>query len=204
MRCASVRIIRRKKPTLNGLLELVADYGTWIYGLLFVYCAVKSGSLPLFAGYAAQAGALELVPVIIASFAGGYLGDEVRFAVAKRYGISWSSRWPWLYRAMTAAKVLVARYGWAYVFLYRYPKGMRTVGAFPMGLGPLSWPPFTVLNAASAGLWTSILVGLGFVFGAQVEQAVEAGWGLASTVLLLVMILVIAFAWWRINRVKVV
>ena len=35
-------------------LALINEYGTLIYLLLFGYCALKSGSLPLFGGYAAQ------------------------------------------------------------------------------------------------------------------------------------------------------
>lgn len=185
---------------MSGLLDLVRDYGLWIYLLLFAYCALKSGALPLFAGYAAQANVLEIVPVVAATFAGGYLGDEIRFAIARRYGDTWSDRWPRLRKAISTANSLVARYGWAYMFLYRYPKGMRTIGALPMGLGSVSWPTFTALNAASAILWTSILVGIGFVFGAQVERAVSAGWGFTSTLLLAVMVIVILYAWWRVNR----
>ena len=49
---------------MEGLLELIQEYGLWVYLLLFAYCALKSGALPLFAGYAAQAGALELLPVV--------------------------------------------------------------------------------------------------------------------------------------------
>ena len=187
---------------MSVLLDLVRDYGLWVYVFLFAYCALKSGALPLFAGYAAQADVLELMPVAVASFAGGYLGDEARFFVSRRYGIAWSAKWPWLHKAMSAARVLVARYGRAYVFLYRYPKGMRTIGAFPMGLGNMSWGAFSILNAASAALWTIILVGIGFAFGGQVERAVSAGWGLASTLLLVVMITAIFFAWWRINQVE--
>jgi membrane-associated protein len=41
----------------------------------------------------------------------------------------------------------------------------------------------------------------GFVFGAQVEEAVESGWGIASVVLLAAMILLAVFAWWRVNRI---
>lgn len=187
---------------MNALLDLVRDYGLWIYLLLFAYCALKSGALPLFAGYAAQADVLELAPVAAATFAGGYLGDEIRFSIARRYGDVWSDRWPRFRKAVASATTLVARYGWAYVFLYRYPKGMRTIGALPMGLGSMPWGTFTFLNAASAILWTSILVGIGFAFGAQVEQAVSAGWGFASTLLLGLMLVAIVIAWWRINRVK--
>jgi membrane-associated protein len=42
---------------METVLALVRDYGTAVYVLLFAYCALKSGSLPLFAGYAAQTGA---------------------------------------------------------------------------------------------------------------------------------------------------
>jgi membrane-associated protein len=185
---------------LDVLLGLVRNFGLWIYILLFAYCALKSGALPLFAGYAAQANILELLPVVVASFVGEYLGDELRFAIARRYEDAWSNKWQWLEKAMSAAKVLVARYGWAYVFLYRYPKGMRAIGALPMGLGSMSWYKFTALNAASACLWTFILVGVGYLFGTQIEQSINEKWGIASVALLVLMASGIIFAWHRINR----
>ena len=188
---------------MDGLSDLVREYGTWIYILLFAYCMLKSGSLPLFAGYAAQTQALDLSLVLAVTFAGGYLGDEARFFIARRYGDAWLTRWPFAEKAYAAAKILVAKYGWAYIFLYRYPKGMRTIGALPVGLGSMSWAKFTVLNAASAIVWTACLVSAGFVFGAQIEEAVETGWGFASIVLLAAMLLLSVFAWWRINRIAV-
>lgn len=187
--------------SLDVLLGIISDYGVWIYIILFLYCALKSGALPLFAGYAAQANILDLLPVVLATFAGGYLGDEVRFAVARRYGDSWSDKWQWLSKAVSTARVLVARYGWTYVFLYRYPKGMRTIGALPMGFGTLSWYNFTALNAASACLWTFILVGVGYSFGAQIENSINDNWGIASVLLLVLMVSGILYAWYRVSRV---
>lgn len=189
---------------MESLLELIQEYGVWVYVLLFAYCALKSGAMPLFAGYAAQAGALELVPVAAAAFAGGYLGDEARFTVARRYGDAWANKWPRVQRAIATAKALVARYGWAYIFLYRYPKGMRTVGALPIGLGAMPWGTFTILNAASAAVWTSALVAVGYAFGVQVENAVKTGWGAASLFLLVLMVIGIFYAWRRINQIPTV
>lgn len=188
---------------MDGLLDLIREYGLWVYLLLFAYCALKSGALPLFAGYAAQAGALEIIPVVAATFAGGYLGDEARFAVARRYGDAWASKWPRVQKAIATAQILVARYGWAYIFLYRYPKGMRTIGAIPIGLSSMSWGKFTALNAASALVWTFALVAVGFMFGAQIEHAVTTNWGAASVFLLVLMVGGIVYAWWRVNRVRV-
>lgn len=186
--------------SLEQLLDLISSYGPLVYVLLFGYCALKSGALPLFAGFAAQTGALEVGPVAAATFMGGYLGDELRFGLVRRYGLPDLSHRPRLQRAFTTATSLVTRYGALYVFMYRYPKGMRTIGALPMGLGPMPWPSFTVLNAASAALWTGVLVGAGYVFGAQVQTAVEGGWGLVSVALLAAMVLVIGLAWWRLSR----
>jgi len=170
---------------------------TLVYAILFGYCAFKSGALPLFAGILVQTGALSLGPVVMAAFLGGYLGDEARFALARRYGEALMARWPRTRRWLETGKQLMARYGAAYIFLYRYPKGMRTIGALPVGLGAMPWLRFTTLNAASAALWTAILVSVGYAFGASITRAVESHWGWASVALLAAFVLA---AWIAIRR----
>ena len=165
--------------------SFLRDYGVAIYALLFAYCALKSGTLPLFAGYAAQSGSLDLGAVGIVTFMGGYLGDEVRFWFARRYG---------------NGKALLDKYGTAYVFLYRYPKGMRTIGALPLGFTTIRWRYFTVLNAASAGLWTLLIVGAGYLFGSTIEQAIKADWGFYSFLALALFVAATLLAWRRLLR----
>jgi membrane-associated protein len=117
---------------MEQVLQLLRDYGPLIYGLLFAYCALKSGTLPLFAGFAAGKGALDPLLVVIFVFAGAVLGDEARFAAARRWGVSFLPSSPKVDVMMKRGISMAARYGEAYLFLYRYPKGMRTVGAFPI------------------------------------------------------------------------
>lgn len=188
--------------SLEVILKLINDYGTLVYLLLFGYCALKSGALPLFGGYAAQAGALDLGLVATATFAGGYLGDELRFAVARRYGTGFIERRPRLGPLMSKAKEMLDRYGAAYIFLYRYPKGMRTIGALPVGLTQMNWQKFTVLNGSSALLWTGLLVGAGYFFGSLIDDAVRDGWGAVSVVLLLLFIAASVLAWRRLGRIQ--
>lgn len=176
------------------------EWGLWIYGLLFLYCALKSGALPFFAAIAAEAGSLDLAMVALASFAGGYLGDEARFAVARRYGSGLFLNRPRLRRALNNAAVLMQRYGPAYIFMYRYPKGMRTIGALPVGLSDMTWGRFTLLNAASALLWAGLLTGAGYLFGAAIRETVADNWGTASVLMLLLFILVTWLAWRRLRR----
>lgn len=186
---------------MDTITDLIRDYGTVVYILLFLYCALKSGILPLFAAYAAQMELLSLPIVAIATFAGGYLGDELRFYVARKYGTDFVENKPFLKHAMDKARLILARYGTTYIFLYRYPKGLRTIGALPMGMTDISWLRFSALNAASAVLWTIILLGLGYLFGQGIEQAIGSNWGLISIGLLVSFIAVSAFAYYHINRV---
>ncbi len=171
---------------MEQLLAIVSEYGTYTYVLLFGYAALKSGSLPLFAGIAAQAGALDVTTVGVAAFAGGVLGDEARYWVARRYGKTLMAR-PGRFPAMIARTAgLIAQYGRWYMFLYRYPKGLRTIGAFPVGLTGMRWPEFAALNLGSAALWSCSMVGAGYLLGEAITNAVEAGFGAASVAMLII------------------
>lgn len=193
-------IARKEQSTLDVFLNLISQYGTLVYLLLFAYCSLKSGSLPLFGGYAAHTGALEVSLVALVTFAGGYLGDEVRFSVARKYGAGFLATRPRLSALMRKAEAMLDVYGPTYIFIYRYPKGMRTIGALPVGLTKMKWPVFTVLNAFSALIWTALLVGAGYYFGAMIERAVVDGWGAMSILMLLAFVGLSIFGWRRLQR----
>jgi membrane-associated protein len=184
---------------VDVLLNLLSEYGHLSYILLFLYCAMKSGALPLFAGMAAQYGYLDLSLVILVVFCGGYLGDELRFYLVRKYGDGFITSRPRLAKLAAAAKQLLERYGLIYMFIYRYPKGMRTIGALPVALTNITWGKFTLLNGASAALWTAILTGIGYLFGRTLENLVSQQWGMVSVVLLLVFI-AFSYVGWRVVR----
>ena len=185
---------------METVFQLLRDYGTAVYVILFLYCGLKSGALPLFGRYAAQQGILDPYLVASAAFAGGYLGDELRFFLARKYGEALINNRPRLASWLGKAQLMLEHYGTVYIFLYRYPKGMRTIGSFPVGLTNISWSRFTALNAASAFVWVVILVGSGYVFGGTVDKAVSNNWGIASIVMLGVFILLTLFAWRRLTH----
>ncbi|RKF19531.1 DedA family protein [Alginatibacterium sediminis] len=169
---------------MQSLNDLLVQYGLLVYFILFAYCALKSGWLPLFAGYAAYTGVLDLQYVALSVFLGAYLGDELRFALAKAYGTTWVERSPRLKGLFETARNLSQQYANAYIFIYRYPKGLRTIGALPLGLTDIGWKKFTLMNMSSAALWVSILVGGGYFFGEQVNS-----FGIANLTALSVMLL---------------
>lgn len=183
---------------MQVLLDWISVNTFAVYAILFSYCALKSGALPLLAGVIAHQGALDPVLVALSAFLGGYLGDEVRFAVARIYGDRLFASRPRLRRWIDQASAVLDRYGAVYIFLYRYPKGMRTIGALPVGLSRMKWTVFTVLNAASAIVWAGLLVGIGYLLGDQVAAAAESWWGTASVALLIVFL---AVSWWVLRRI---
>lgn len=185
---------------METVFQLLRDYGTAVYVILFLYCALKSGALPLFGGYAAQQGVLDPFWVASAAFAGGYLGDELRFFLARKYGEALIRNRPRLSSWLDKAKLMLEHYGTAYIFLYRYPKGMRTIGSFPVGLTSIEWSKFTSLNATSALTWAAILVGAGYLFGGAIDKAVSNNWGIASVVMLIAFVLATLVAWRRLTR----
>ncbi|WP_407333616.1 DedA family protein [Enterovibrio sp. 27052020O] len=184
---------------METILNIVRDYGLLSYAILFLYCGLKSGSLPLFAGIAAHFGALNVALVATVVFAGGYLGDELRFYLGRKYGVAKLSSNPRYRQSVNTAKLLLDRYGKAYIFLYRYPKGMRTIGALPVALSDMRWPVFTALNFASAVTWTFALVGTGYLFGSALEHTVGDNWGLFSVGLLAAFSLMTYLAWRRVS-----
>lgn len=185
---------------MDQLLAWIDWYAPLVYLGLFAYCALKSGALPLFAGVAASFGALNPLIAISVSFLGGYLGDEARFFVARRYGLAWLSRKERTRQWLEKSRALMERHGKAYMFIYRYPKGMRTIGALPVGLTDISWQNFTLLNFASAALWAILMVGAGLLFGDVIVASVEQGWGVFSIALLVLVLLAGWVAWRRLSR----
>ena len=182
---------------MDNIQALISENSLQFYLLLFGYCALKSGALPFLAGAAAGYGLLDGALAATSAFAGGYLGDEARFMLTRRYGLGGLGRFPrfsdWILRTVPIAE----KYAGVYIFAYRYPKGMRTIGALPIGLTSMEWTTFTLLNAASAGLWAALLVGGGYLLGEHLLDYIEDGWGVASFSLLVVFVVlyVIAYRW---------
>ncbi|MBL8702577.1 MAG: VTT domain-containing protein [Alphaproteobacteria bacterium] len=181
---------------MDEIIALVAAHGLMVYALLFAYTFVKSGALPLFAAYAAQLGALDISMVAAASFSGTWLGDEVRFAVGRRWGSRLLERFPRLKPRVALALRLLERHRHWYILGYRFPKGARTIGALPLGITAMEWRSFAPLNFLAAALWAGLLVALGYGAGSLAETI----WGpalQASGLVLLALFVAASWLLWR-------
>lgn len=159
-------------PTdLASFLELIRQHGDVAYSIMFGYAASHALLFGLFAGYAASAGAFNLVTLLLVCWAGSFVGDVIRFWIGRKFGTNWLNGFPRLERALRLATQLADRHHVWMILLHRYPHGIRGVAGFAYGMSSLPWPTFLALNFVSAGVWAAIVVLAGYAFG-QVSEKV--------------------------------
>lgn len=164
---------------LNGYLEgWTAQYGVWIYAILFVIVFAETGlvvtpflpgdSLLFIAGSIAAMGGMDVHLLVLVLFAAAALGNTVNYEVGrfvgKRYFINDHSRWlnP-EYLAKTHA--FFEKWGPAAVVIARFVPFLRTYVPFVAGLGEMSRPKYMGYTLFGAAMWVGSLVYMGYLFG---------------------------------------
>lgn len=181
---------------LASFLDFIREHGDAAYGFLAVYSMANSLLLALFAGYAAQAGALGYEQALAACWAGTFAGDVVRFWIGRRFGTRWLARFPRLQRAVDAAARLSERHHVWMILIHRFPRIIRNVAGFAYGASTLGWPRFLMLNFVAAGLWAGATVSAGFGFGYISEKTMND----ALTIFGITMLVVFLTLTWLLTR----
>jgi membrane protein DedA with SNARE-associated domain len=180
-------------PTdLAAFLDLIRLHGEVAYSFMFGWAMLHTLLLAIFAGYAAQAGALSLGPLLAVCWAGTFVGDVIRFWIGRRFGTRWLRRTPRIERAVRTVARLADRHHVWMMMLHRFPYGVRGIAGFAYGASALPWPRFLALNFVAAGIWSMATVGSGYAFGFVAEKTLSdaaSGLGLAMLVAFL------ALAW---------
>jgi membrane protein DedA with SNARE-associated domain len=182
---------------LNDILDLIRDHGPFIYGSLFLLSLVRASNLALFAGIAAQQGALDLVSVAVAFFAGSVLGDQIKYWLGHRYGGRFLARVDWLREKLPAISDLLRRHPLPTLLGYRFVNGLRTAMPIIAGVAGIGFARFARIQLSGAVLWLGVLLGLGHAFGATAEAALGSAVGLVGLALMLTFVTI---GWLAIKR----
>ena len=159
------------------LLGLVAEYGAWVYAILFAIIFCETGlvvtpflpgdSLLFVAGTVAAGGALDAHGLAALMVLAAFLGNSANYAIGHALG-GWF-RGPgkrWLNPAHLArAREFYERHGGSAVVISRFIPIVRTYVPFVAGLGSMAPGRFTAYNAAGAVAWVGLLVYGGYFFG---------------------------------------
>jgi membrane-associated protein len=165
------------------LLELVANYGVWIYAILFLIVFAETGlvvtpflpgdSLLFAAGALGATGALNVWLAAALLLAAAITGDAVNYAVGRSVGhrvidlARTDPRWGrWINPAYIArAHDFFERRGGKAIVLGRFVPIVRTFVPFVAGAAEMSYAAFAFYNVTGAMAWVGICVGAGYVFG---------------------------------------
>jgi membrane protein DedA with SNARE-associated domain len=117
------------------------------------------GETALLAGAAlSHSGRLSLGWVIATAIAGATLGDNLGFAIGRRYGRGlaerYGSRVGLTPERLAQFDRFFERHGARTVFIARFITGLRVFGALLAGASGLRWPTFLFYNAAGAIVWS--------------------------------------------------
>ena len=160
------------------LQTLCADYGTWVYVILFiiVFCEtglvvtpVLPGDSLLFAvGSMSAIGALDAVWAIVLLSAAAILGDTVNYAIGHYVGPKVFHRPGG--RLLNRDYLLrthrfYERHGGKTIIVARFLPIIRTFAPFVAGIGSMTYPRFLFFNVFGGILWVLLFVLAGHWFG---------------------------------------
>ena len=163
------------------LQDWVAQYGAWIYALLFVVIFTETGLvvmpfLPgdslLFAAGALAAvsdGGLNLWILYVVLFSAAVLGDFLNYTIGRHWGrrILDSGRLSWVIkpRHIEATEAFFERHGGKTISLARFFPFIRTFAPFVAGISRMEMYRFVAFSVLGTAAWVGIFVTAGYLFG---------------------------------------
>lgn len=148
-------------------LELLI--GTYGYLAILIGTLIEGETIVVLGGIAAKLGYLKLQWVIIWSFTGTLLADQLFFFAGRYRGTALLQSYPsWQQRARKAGAVL-ERHRILIILGFRFLYGLRTMTPFVIGMSPIPVVEFLILNIIGAALWATVIASLGYAFGHGLE-----------------------------------
>jgi len=146
-----------------------------------VFPPIPSEVIMPLAGFKAAQGTLSLPLVIAAGTAGSLAGASVWYYLGRKLGqarvIRLAARHGrWLTMSpqdVESAAAWFQRHGWSAVLIGRLVPAIRSVISLPAGIARMSLPAFLALSAVGTGLWTTLLVGAGYLLESQYETVAD-------------------------------
>jgi len=162
------------------LAELVAQYGIWIYAILFLILFCETGLVvtPFLPGDSLLfvAGALAALPgndlnvhiMVALLVVAAVLGDAVNYTIGRLFGERlFSNPNSKIFRRSHLDKThaFYARHGGKTIILARFVPIVRTFAPFVAGMGHMSYRHFALFNVTGALLWVLLFSYAGYLFG---------------------------------------
>jgi len=159
------------------LAEIIAQYGTWTYLILFLIVFAETGlvvtpflpgdSLLFAAGTFAGLGALSPWLTVVLLSVAAIAGDTVNYWVGRYVGPrAFSGGIRWLRQDyLDQTRAFYQKHGGKTIVLARFIPIIRTFAPFVAGVGEMHYGRFLAYNVAGGILWVGLFVFAGYLFG---------------------------------------
>ncbi|MDY0971827.1 DedA family protein [Siccibacter turicensis] len=162
------------------LAELVAQYGVWVYAILFLILFCETGLVvtPFLPGDSLLfvAGALASLPgndlnvhlMVLLMIVAAIAGDAVNYTIGRLFGDKlFSNPDSKIFRRSYLDKThaFYARHGGKTIILARFVPIVRTFAPFVAGMGKMSYRHFAAYNVIGALVWVLLFTYAGYFFG---------------------------------------
>jgi membrane-associated protein len=160
------------------LATLAAQYGAWLYAILFVIIFAETGlvvcpflpgdSILFIAGTVVAAAGLDVHVLVVGLIAAAVLGDSVNYMVGHYIGPKAfhkpDSRW-FRQEYLRRTQAFYDTYGGVTIIIGRFVPIVRTFAPFLAGVAGMSYRRFLSYNLVGGCLWIALLVYAGYLFG---------------------------------------
>lgn len=170
------------------------------YLAVFVGTFLEGEAILVMAGFFAERGHLAIVTVGVVGFSGAYAGHVFWFWLGRVHGVRLLDRFPRMKLHLGRGIRMFERYGAAAIIITQWLYGLRITCAVIIGMSRISILKFLIYEAISCAVWTVIIAGAGYYFGAVVEKVLGKAenvekWGL-------LVIVIVAVGMWLYHRQK--
>ena len=160
------------------LEAFVAQYGAWVYALLFLIIFVETGvvvmpflpgdSLLFVVGAMCGAGWMNLPLVMGLLLAAAILGDQTNYTIGRYFGprvFQWEESRFFSRRGFDQAHAFYEKYGGITIILARFMPFVRTFVPFVAGVAEMTRSKFTLFTVVGGFIWVVGLTLVGYLFG---------------------------------------
>jgi membrane-associated protein len=160
------------------LSQLAAQYGPWLYGLLFLIIFAETGlvvfpflpgdSILFISGTVVAVAGLDIHVLVVVLIVAAILCDSVNYAIGHFIGPRVfhepESRW-FKRKYLLQTQAFYDKYGGVTIIIGRFVPIIRTFAPFLAGVAGMSYRRFLSFNVIGAVAWIASLVYAGYLFG---------------------------------------
>lgn len=157
--------------------QIIAQYGTLTYGILFAIIFMETGlvftpflpgdSLLFAAGAFAALGSLNIAALLIVLYAAAIIGDNTNYWIGHFFGkkIVAHPKIPVDEKHITQAQAFFDKHGGKTIIIARFMPFFRTFTPFVAGISRMKYVRFVSYDIAGGLLWVSVGTMAGYFFG---------------------------------------